>query len=263
MQVEWIGRLIRRLASEEGRFMIAVGILLAGLILGTYVWRSTRRLLRVYGVEEAVEGTPFDRTARSLGTSTIGLVASLAALFVYVAAAMLAINVSQLFDPFVFWQRITGFFPNLFIAVFSVIIGFILADKASLVVSERLRSVKFPEVEVLPKLVKYSIFYLAALVALGQLGVATQALLILLAAYAFGLVFLLGLAFKPLLTAGAAGLYLVLSQPYSIGDEVDIDGCSGIVQEVDMLVTRVENDEAEYIIPNHKVFESGIVRRRT
>jgi small-conductance mechanosensitive channel len=242
--------------------MIALAVLILGIILGTFIWRSTRQLLRQYGVEDAVEGTPFDRTARSLGTSTIGLIASLAAIFVYAASVMLAINVSQLFDPFVFWQRLTGFFPNLFVAVFSVIVGFITADKASLVVSERLRSVKLPEVEIVPKLVKYSIFYLAALVALGQLGIATLALLILLAAYAFGLVFLIGLAFKPLLTAGAAGLYLVLSQPYTIGDEVDIDGNSGIVQEVDMLVTRVESDEAEYIIPNNRVFESGIVRRR-
>jgi len=261
MQLDW-PELIRTVFSEKGAFIVALGILILGAVMGYAVWRSTRRLLSEAGVQEAVEGTPFDRTARSLGTSTIGLVANLAAMFVYVGAVILALNVSQLFNTIVFWERLTGFLPNLFVAIFALIVGLIAGDKARLVVSERLRSVKLPEVGLLPELVKYSIFYLAALVALGQLGIATEALLILLAAYAFGLFFVVGLAFKQLLTAGAAGLYLVLTQPYSIGDEVKIDDRRGIVQEVDMLVTRIESDGEEYIIPNQRVFQSGIVRIR-
>lgn len=261
MQLNW-SEIVRAIFSEQGAFVVSLAILIFGAVFGYAVWRSTRRLLHEAGVQEAVEGTPFERTARSLGTSTIGLVANLAALFVYVGSVILALNVSQLFDTIVFWSRLTGFLPNLFIAIFALIIGLIAGDKAKLVVSERLRSVKVPEAGILPELVKYSIFYLAGLIALGQLGIATEALLILLGAYAFGLVFLLGLAFKQLLAAGAAGLYLVLTQPYSIGDEVEIDDRRGIVQEVDMLVTRVESEGEEYIIPNQRVFDSGIVRVR-
>jgi len=261
MQIDW-PEVVRTVFSEKGAFVLALGILVLGAVMGYAVWRSTRRLLTEAGVDQAVEGTPFERTARGLGTSTIGLVANLAALFVYVGAVILALNVSQLFDTVVFWQRVTAFLPNLFVAIFALIVGLIAGDKARLVVSERLRSVKVPEVGLLPELVKYSIFYLAALVALGQLGVATEALLILLAAYSFGLVFLIGLAFKQLLAAAAAGLYLVLTQPYSIGDEVKIDNTRGIVQEVNVFVTHVESDDEEYIIPNHRVFKHGIVRIR-
>jgi small-conductance mechanosensitive channel len=162
----------------------------------------------------------------------------------------------------VYWTRFTGYLPDLFIAAFAIIIGLIAGDKAKLVVSERLRSVKLPEATVLPEIVKYSIFYLAILIALSQLGVETLALLILLGAYAIGLVFLTGLALKDLLAAAAAGLYLLLTEPYSIGDEVIIDDRQGIVQEVDMFVTHVESDGEEYIIPNQRVMRSGIVRVR-
>ena len=261
MQLSW-PEVVRTIFSEQGAVIISLAILVLGAVLGYAVWRTTRRLLYEAGVQTAVEGTPFERTARSLGTSTVGLVANLAALFVYVGSVILAFNVSTLFDTVVFWAQLTGFLPSLFVAIFALIVGLIAGDKAGLVVSERLRSVKVPEVGVLPELVKYSIFYLAALVALGQLGVATEALLILLGAYAFGLVFLVGLAFKQLLAAGAAGLYLVLTQPYSIGDEVEIDDHRGIVQEVGVFVTHVESDGEEYIIPNQRVFESGIVRVR-
>jgi small-conductance mechanosensitive channel len=261
MQFDW-PEIIRTIFSEQGAFVISLLILVTGAVLGYAVWRATRRLLYESGVEEAVEGTPFERTTRSLGTSTVGLVSNLAALFVYVGSVLLALNVSQLFNTTIFWSRLTSFLPNLFVAIFALIVGLIAGDKAKLVVSERLRSVKVPEVGVLPELVKYSIFYLAALVALGQLNVATEALLILLGAYAFGLVFFSGLAFWKLLAAAGAGLYLVLTQPYGIGDEVEIDDRRGIVQEVGVFVTHIENNGEEYIVPNQRVFQSGIVRIR-
>jgi small-conductance mechanosensitive channel len=214
------------------------------------------------GVTDAVEGTPFERTAQGLGTSSVGIIATLAGVFVYILTFLFALNVAQLWDQPPIWQRLTTFLPDLFIATLAIIIGIIAGDKGKLVVGERLRSVKLPEAGVLPELVKYSIFYLAVIVALGQLGIATSALLILLAAYAVGLVFLSGLAFKDLLAAGAAGLYLVLNQPYAIGDEVEIDDKRGIVQEVDMFVTRIENDEEEFIVPNQRVMRAGVVRYR-
>jgi small-conductance mechanosensitive channel len=130
-------------------------------------------------------------------------------------------------------------------------------------VSERLSSVKLPEVTLIPALVKYSVFYVAGLLALAQLGVATAALLVLLAAYTFGVVFVGGLACKDILTSATAGIYLLLSQPYTIGDEVRIDDHRGIVQEMDVFVTLIESDDEEYLIPNRLVFRRGIVRVRS
>jgi small-conductance mechanosensitive channel len=162
-----------------------------------------------------------------------------------------------------FLTELRTFLPQLFIAVIVVIVGILLADKAELLVGERLRSIKLPEVTLLPTLVKFSILYIAALIALSQLGVATGALLVLLAAYAFGVVFLSGLAFKDLLSSAAAGIYLLLTEPYSIGDEVEIDGNRGIVQEVDVFVTYVESEGEEYMIPNRKVLRDGAMRVRS
>jgi len=261
MQFDWPD-LIRKLFSQEAALAVSVGILVIGVLLAYLVWRYTHYFLRDAGVQEAVEGTPFERTAQRFGTSTVGLVATLAAVFVYVGAFILALNVSQLFMDTSFWSLLVTFLPNLFVAVFALIVGLIAGDKAKLSVSEKLRSVKLPQAELLPNLVKYSIVFLATLVALGQLGVATAALLVLLAAYSFGLVFLCGLAFKNLLSAGAAGLYLVLTQPYGIGDEVRIDEQQGIVQEVDIFVTHIESEGEEYIVPNNRVFAAGVVKIR-
>lgn len=261
MQFDW-PEFVRSLFSRETAFIMSIAILLLGLVLAYLVWRWVVNFCDRAGITEAVEGTPFERSARQFGTSTVGIVGALAAIFVYIAAMILALNVARLMDIQLFWARFAGYVPRLIIAAIALIAGLIVGDKAKLVISNRLKSVKLPEAGLLPELVKYSIFYIAALIALAQIGVATTALLILLGAYTFGVVFLSGLAFKDLLAASAAGVYLLLAEPYAIGDEVEIGGKRGIVQEIDMFVTHVESDGEEYIIPNQKVFQSQVVRYR-
>jgi small-conductance mechanosensitive channel len=248
--------------SAETAFTLAATVLVLGLLAAYLVYRATHALFGRLGLDDIVEGTTIERAASRFGTSTAGVVGGLLALSVYGFAALFAFNIAQVFDTTVFWEQLAGLLPKLFVATFAVIVGFIVGDKAELVVQERLRSVKLPEASLIPQLVKYSIYYIAALIALAQVGVATTALLVLLTAYVFGIVLLAAVAFKDLLSAGAAGVYLLLTEPYSIGDEVSVDGRRGIVQEMTIFVTHVEADGEEYIIPNSRVFRGGIVRIR-
>ncbi|MDG5759707.1 mechanosensitive ion channel [Natronococcus sp. A-GB1] len=242
--------------------VIATAVLILGVVIGYLVGRLNEELLTASGVPEAVEGTPFERTAQSLGTSTVEIVARLSAWFIYGIAVLTAIHIAQLLDTDAFWLRVTEFIPQVFVAVLVMIVGFIVADKSELVVSEYLRSVKLPEVAVIPKVVKYTVLYVALIIALGQIGVHILALLILLAVYAAGVVVVGTYAFQDFLVSSAAGIYLLLNQPYGIGDRVRVGDQTGIVQEVDLFVTKIEDDSEEYIVPNRKVFEDGIVRIR-
>ncbi|WP_254822673.1 mechanosensitive ion channel domain-containing protein [Haloglomus halophilum] len=261
-QIAALRRLLRRLLTSELELFVASLIVVTALLLGLAVARLLNSLLTDAGVPEEVEGTLFERTARRLGTSTVKLVSRLSGLFIVAVGTIFALRVAGVVNAGLLIERLADFLPSLFVAALVAILGLVLGDKAELVVGERLRSVKLPEVNALPLVVKYSIFYIAALVALGQLGVATAALLVLLAAYAFGVFFIGGLAFKDMLSSAAAGFYLVLNEPYTIGDEVVIDGQRGIVQEVDVFVTRIESDGREFILPNRQVFKNGIVRVR-
>ncbi|WP_137287430.1 mechanosensitive ion channel domain-containing protein [Halorussus salinisoli] len=250
------------LLRDQFQFILALLILAAGVTAGYVIGRLNRRLLQAAGVPEAVERTPFERTAQSLGTDTVSLVSRLSSWFIYGVVVLIALNVAELLNARLFWNGVLTFIPDLFIAILVFIVGFVVADKAELVVSERLRSVKLPEVGVIPRLVKYTIVYLAVLVALGQVNVAIEALLILLSAYVLAIILFGAVALWDLLRSSAAGVYLLLNQPYGIGDEVRVGEDRGIVQEVDVFVTRIENDGEEYIIPNSRVFEQGVVRIR-
>ncbi|WP_435177726.1 mechanosensitive ion channel domain-containing protein [Halorussus sp. AFM4] len=257
MQVELEG-----LLRDQFQYIVAFFALVLGIAAGYVIGRVNHRLLTAAGVPEAVERTPFERTAQSLGTDTVSLVSRLSSWFIYGVVVLIALNIAELLNARLFWNGVLTFIPDLFIAILVFIVGFVVADKAELVVGERLRSVKLPEVGLIPRLVKYTIVYLAALVALGQVDVAIGALLILLAAYVFAVILFGAVALWDLLRSSAAGVYLLLNQPYGIGDEVKVGEDRGIVQEVDVFVTRIESDGEEYIIPNSRVFEQGVVRIR-
>jgi small-conductance mechanosensitive channel len=245
------------------RVWVASAVLGVGVVGGVAVGRLVRRLLEHFGVPGLIEGTAFERTARDLGTSTVAIVGTLTAYFVIGLAVLVALTVADVGYVTRFWNGVAQFLPQLFVAALVLLVGLLVGDKAELVVDNQLRGVKLPQVGVLPTLAKYSVFYVAVLVALAQVGVAVLALVVLLGAYVFALVVFGAVAFKSLLTSAAAGIYLLLHEPYGIGDEVRIAGHRGIVQEMDLFVTHVEDDGEEYIVPNAKVFSEGVVRVRT
>lgn len=241
--------------------VLALGVLILGFGVGFVVGKINKRLLTASGVPDAVEGTAFERTAQSIGTSTVELLARLTSWFIYGIAILTAIHIANLLDTDAFWLRVTEFVPRLFVAAVILIVGFIAADKAELWTSEYLRGVKLPEVTVIPKIVKYSVLFVTFILALAQIGVNVLVLVVLLGIYAAGLVLLGGFAFKEFLVSGAVGMYLLLNEPYGIGDELRIGHQTGVVQEVDLFVTIVETAEEELIVPNRRIFEQGIRKK--
>ena len=247
------------LLNVRYRIWLALAVLLFGLALAYLTGVINRRLLRRAGVPEVIEGTTFERTAREFDTSTVRILAQLSSYFIVAVAVIVALTVADVNYLEQFWSGVAAFLPRLFVAAVVVIVGVVVGDKAELLVAERLRGIKLPELGVLPTVVNYSVVYVAALIALGQVGVQTLALIVLLAAYAFALVLFAAVATKDLVASAAAGVFLLLRQPYGIGDEVRVAGERGVVQEVDLFVTHIETDGEEHVIPNHMVFRDGIV----
>jgi len=258
---EGVRSVLAGLLEAVSRSLGPLSVLVVGLVFGFVLGRLVRRVLLGLGMDDAVEGTAFERAARGLGTSTIDIVTTLITLFVYLVTVGITLELAALLDTRLFVSGVTTYLGELLVAAVIVIAGLIVADIAELAVSERLEAVKL-QVGAVPRAVKYSVYYVTGLLVLAQLGVATSALLVLLGGYAFGVVVLSGLALWDLLRAGAAGVYLLLVQPYGIGDRVEVDGHRGIVQDVDVFITRVEADGEEFIVPNHRVFRSGVVRIR-
>ena len=247
------------IAAIPDRIWLALGVFVLAAMLGWLVTKVNASLLRRAGLPESIEGTAFERTARSVGTSTVSILSQLSGWFIFLLGAIVAVSVAERSYAEQFWSQTAGFLPSLFVAVLILIVGVVGGDKVELLFSERLRSVKLPQTGVVPTAAKYSVIYVAVVLALEQVGVASFALVVLLALYALALIVFGAVAGKQLLTAGAAGLYLFLNEPYGIGDRVKIGDERGVVQEIDLFVTHVESDGAEYVVPNDRVFSGGVV----
>lgn len=249
-------------AAVPQAIWVAILVFIASVVAAVITGRITTRLLLQLNIPTVIEGTALERTAQEFGTSTVNLISGIVRYFIIAVGAVGSLSVTDLQYGTALWQEAVQFLPRVFVALLVVLTGILIGDKIELFVDERLRQIKLPEITIISRLAKFTTFYIAALVALSQLGVATLALVVLLAVYLFAVVAFAAVAFVDLLKSAAVGTYLLLHQPYAIGDEVEIGDTRGIVQEIDLFVTHVENEDEELIIPNTLIFKRGIVRVR-
>jgi small conductance mechanosensitive channel len=104
-------------------------------------------------------------------------------------------------------------------------------------------------------LAKWALLLLAAITALGAVGIETVSL----AAVLGGASVALGLAFKDSLSNFAAGLLLLVFRPFRAGDTITVAGVTGRVFDIEMFVTRIDTpDNRRVIVPNGTVFKANI-----
>ncbi len=256
--------------EEELSFLQAIDLadaavasvaVLGAIVLGYLAKKAIVRLAQSTGVDDFVAGTTFDRVADSLGTSTVGVAATSVAWLIYLSGVLVALEVLglTLVDEGVV-TTLTAYMPNVIAAAFILVFGVVVADKLSIKVQESLSEVRVSDVKMAPAVVRYSVIFVAFVMALTQLQISTTALHILLAAYVFAVVVFAAVGFRTGLSSVVAGLYVLTRQPYSIGDRVRVDDVEGIVQEIDLLATRIEDDERIYVVPNSRVLEEGVSR---
>lgn len=244
---------------ETADLTVALLIVAGGIVLGYVAGRLLRRLCRSLGLDDFVEGTTFERVAESLGTSTVGIVATTVEWAVYLTSVFMAFDVLgfDILDQTIL-MRLTNYVPNVVVAFFILVFGAILGDKAAVLASERLEGIKISDVGVVPTLVRYSVVFVAFLMALSQLGVSTLALHILLSAYLVAVIAVAVVSLRAVLPSIVSGLYILSTHQYGIGDNVRIGEVEGVVQEVDLLTTRIDDGEREHVVPNSEIFEEGV-----
>lgn len=98
--------------------------------------------------------------------------------------------------------------------------------------------------------VKGLILGFAVIAALGKFGITIAPLIAALSALAFGSSF----AIQGTLANLGAGLSLLVSRPFVVGDTITVAGISGVVEEVKLGVTTLSNEDGESItVPNKHI----------
>ncbi|WP_108650521.1 mechanosensitive ion channel family protein [Dongshaea marina] len=91
---------------------------------------------------------------------------------------------------------------------------------------------------------------MVVIIALGKLGISVTPFIAAVGALSLGA----GLAVQGLLSNYGAGLNIIITRPYVVGDTIQVKGVSGIVREVRLAFTILSNeDEVMITIPNRHI----------
>ena len=103
--------------------------------------------------------------------------------------------------------------------------------------------------------VYYVLLTLVIITALDQLGIRTTTFLAMIGAAGLAI----ALALQGSLTNLAAGVVIIFTQPFQVGDHIELLGLSGIVEEIQIFntVLKTENNK-KIIIPNIKITAEAI-----
>jgi small conductance mechanosensitive channel len=104
--------------------------------------------------------------------------------------------------------------------------------------------------------VYYALWILVAIAALNKLGVETTSFVALVGAAGLAI----GLALQGALSNFAAGVMILIFQPFDIGDWIEGGGAAGKVVEIQMFNTIIHTDDKKVVIvPNAKITGDKLV----
>ena len=142
--------------------------------------------------------------------------------------------------------------PNLIGAVVILIAGFMLARFLCRFLGKTLerRHLEPPVRMLLTRVAWLVIMALFMMVALGTLGIAVGPLIALMSVAGVGV----GLAMQGVLSNLVAGLLIIMTKPFRVGEYIQIIGCSGQVNTIDLFTTvLLHPDRSRVVIPNRKI----------
>ncbi|RBI61835.1 mechanosensitive ion channel family protein [halophilic archaeon] len=146
---------------------------------------------------------------------------------------------------------------TLLVVALSYIVAGFVSDTLDRFVQDR-KTISEHQAQVFYRLTQLSVYGVAVIVILGLWNVNLTGLLV--GAGFLGIV--VGMAARQTLGALLAGLVLMFSRPFEIGDWIEIDEQEGIVTDISMVNTRIQTFDGEYVmIPNDVVGGSTITNR--
>jgi small conductance mechanosensitive channel len=143
-------------------------------------------------------------------------------------------------------------------AILIFIIGKWLARLISKIAGTAMHKAKMNETltSFLKNIVYYVLLIFVCIAALNKIGIETTSFVALIGAAGLAV----GLALQGSLANFAAGVMLILFQPFRVGDEVEAGGAAGKVKEIQIFSTIMETkDNKIIIVPNAKITADKIV----
>ena len=104
-------------------------------------------------------------------------------------------------------------------------------------------------------MIYYTILIFVIIAALGKLGIQTSSFVALIGAAGLAV----GLALQGSLANFAAGVMIIMFEPFKTGNTIESSGATGVVEEIQIFNTILRSDNKKIILPNSKITSDKIV----
>jgi small-conductance mechanosensitive channel len=251
--VEFLNRLLPEYIVPNLWLMFEVVlILLVAYIVGRAGKFVTKRLLSIVGLKRMTAKSWAENVLKITGYkgSVVELIGDLVKWLIYIlflAFVLQTIGLSGVADVF---SQIANFVPRSIGAILLIVVGFIIADFFGKVFGEAGSKVlEDPNLgKFVGGLVRYTIGMVVLIMSLALIGLDIAALAILLASLLVTIIIITSVSLKDILPEITSGIQV--KNRLKAGDRIKVDGYSGIVEEVQPLVTRLSSEKSVIIMPN-------------
>jgi small conductance mechanosensitive channel len=163
------------------------------------------------------------------------------------------------------YDMVINFFTNysfqLVGALIILLLGYAVAGKVAKII---LRVCEKQQLDItlsrfLASTTKVVVMVMVSVMALSKIGVSITPFIAAIGAISLGA----GLALQGLLSNYAAGFNIIIIRPFVVGDTIEVQGVTGIVNEVQLAYTVIENEDgAKITIPNKHIVGEVVLNSR-
>ena len=182
------------------KLIVAIVLFIVGWVLGSLVAKAFEHVIGALKVDKLLQSVGGDHFLRSAGMSLDSgyFIGQVVKWFIVIVFLLPSLNLVGLDDIAIFLREdVLGCLPKVVVAALVLTIATIVADGLSRAVSASAKTMNLHSANLLGAIAKYSVWVFALIIALGQLGVADDYMLVLFdriitmvalaAALAFGL----------------------------------------------------------------------------
>jgi hypothetical protein len=186
---------VASLALFVPRFVTGLIVLLIGLVIASIVKQVLVQIFKVVGIEQLLAryGVPATRGREEI--SWTGFLSECARWFVIILFLIPTADIWGLRQFVVILNNFLAFLPNVVVAVLLLLVGFVVSQLVHDLLQASIHGVSKESAKTMAIVGKYAVIVFAGLIALNQLGIASDLIRILFAGVVASIALAAGLAF--------------------------------------------------------------------
>ena len=155
----------------------------------------------------------------------------------------------------IYLDMVKDFVPNLVIAIV-ILLGFLFAGRIlKRIISKKITNDNPVIMNLIGQTVKTLFFLFGLVTSLGTLGIDVSAMVAGLGLTGFAISF----ALKDTLSNFISGVLVLIYKPFNINDSIEIDKYKGVVIDVNLRYTVINQEGDEVLVPNSFIFSKPII----